>query len=74
MDRLLESDEFEFNLKSPLEPGDMTFRADRPRRVIDWILLSGGLKFAPGTYEVVDSLMSDHRMVVGEIVLPEKQD
>jgi len=53
----------------PTEDSQLTFRSDRPTRVIDWILV-------PEAFEVVDyrielSTLSDHRPIVADIRLAE---
>ena len=48
--------------------GQLTFRADHPTRVIDWILIPQTANFV--NYDVVPSELSDHRPVVAEIVIP----
>lgn len=49
------------------DPSLYTFRSDRPSRVIDWILVPAG--YGLQSYEVVDSLLSDHRPIVADILL-----
>ena len=50
----------------PDETG-MTFHADDPTRVIDWIMIPQDWRF--DAYDVVDSTLSDHRPVVATISL-----
>ncbi len=56
--------------RRPLQPttrqSAMTYHAAAPQSVIDWIIVSTDWQFAD--YAVVPSLLSDHRMVVAEIV------
>lgn len=49
----------------PPGPNELTFPADAPDRVIDWILVSDPLQIT--AHEVVDSTLSDHRPVVSDI-------
>ncbi len=49
----------------PIETSQHTFRSDRPSRVIDWVLVPKPYELE--SYEVVDSLLSDHRPVIVEI-------
>lgn len=53
----------------PTDPEEYTFRADDPRRVIDWILVPGSLTISD--YSVEASDLSDHRPVVADVVLGE---
>lgn len=46
----------------------LTFHAERPRSVIDWILLPRDWKFT--NYQAIDSLLSDHRPVIAEAERP----
>lgn len=44
---------------------ELTFPADAPRLVIDWIMITRDLEFI--NYGVVDSMLSDHKAVTAEI-------
>ena len=55
-------------LRHPLstpDPAAMTFHSDRPRSVIDWILIPSHWHFA--AYRSIDTKLSDHRPVVASI-------
>ena len=54
------------------DPLAYTFRTDRPSRTIDWILASKD--YVVNGYKAVDSLLSDHRPVVAEVVLTKESD
>ena len=43
----------------------MTFRADDPTHVIDWIMIPASWQFT--SYEAIDSTLSDHRPIVATI-------
>ena len=51
----------------PLGEQEMTFRADRPNLIIDWVLISGNLAFE--SYSAKESVLSDHRPVVAVLSL-----
>ncbi|QEG23591.1 endonuclease/exonuclease/phosphatase family protein [Mariniblastus fucicola] len=51
---------------NPPGEAELTFRSDSPEMIIDWILVSESLEFQ--SYRVVDSLLSDHRPILAEIV------
>lgn len=53
------------------DPSAYSYRADRPARTIDWILLSED--YAVNDRKVLDSLLSDHRPVVAEVQLIEPE-
>jgi len=60
-----ESQLFERSPKAmPTETG-LTFRADDPTQVIDWIMIPQACAFA--SYEVMDTMLSDHRPIVATI-------
>jgi endonuclease/exonuclease/phosphatase family metal-dependent hydrolase len=63
--RLLESGRFAAAVKDAPGPEDFTFSSDKPRMVIDWILVPAGWKIAG--QRALDSRLSDHRAVVAEI-------
>lgn len=46
---------------------ELTFPADAPERVIDWIFIERTMAF--GTYRVIDCEWSDHRPVVADLLL-----
>ena len=66
---LLESDRFATGLQGPPAEGDLTFSSDRPRALIDWILVPAGWKI--DRQRAIDSQLSDHRPVVAEVELPD---
>lgn len=55
-------------VEPPTDPAELTFRADKPISVIDWIMATPELAFED--YRVVDTLLSDHRPVVADFTLP----
>jgi len=54
-----------FHAETPVPQSELTFRADNPKSIIDWILISNSLAFQ--SYKVESSDLSDHRPVVAEI-------
>jgi len=46
---------------------DLTFRSDKPKSVIDWILIPVDAEFS--SYQVKQSLLSDHLPVVSDVLL-----
>ncbi len=65
MGLLLASDRF--HTQPSIEPSAtyFTYRADRPDRVIDWILAPPDWPFAK--WLVIPTELSDHRLVIAEI-------
>jgi endonuclease/exonuclease/phosphatase family metal-dependent hydrolase len=47
---------------------DFTFRADRPDRAIDWVLVPAGWTLSE--HRPVDATLSDHRPVVARVKVP----
>ena len=50
----------------PANTSELTFHSAKPKSVIDWILVSDDWHFVE--YDVIPSLLSDHRMVVAEVI------
>ncbi|MEM9914360.1 MAG: endonuclease/exonuclease/phosphatase family protein [Planctomycetota bacterium] len=51
----------------PIDQGELTFHADEPKNIIDWIMATHELTMLD--YRVVDSLLSDHRPIVADLLL-----
>jgi len=69
LSELLESGRFATGLQGPPAEGDLTFSSDRPRALIDWILVPTVWKI--DRQRAIDSQLSDHRPVVAEVELPD---
>ncbi|MEM9419423.1 MAG: endonuclease/exonuclease/phosphatase family protein [Planctomycetota bacterium] len=55
----------------PTDPAELTFHAENPINVIDWIMITH--EFAFQDYRVIDSLLSDHRPIVADLTLTPPQ-
>lgn len=55
----------------PTDPAEFTFHAEEPINVIDWIMITKDLAFAD--YRVIDSVLSDHRPIVADLVFTPEQ-
>lgn len=51
--------------QSPVDPAELTFRADQPKWIIDWILVPRNCHIVD--YRVNSSTLSDHRPVVAKL-------
>lgn len=68
MDRIEESSEFQrLPISSPEDHSEFTFHSAEPSIVIDWIIASNHWELTD--YQVIPSLLSDHRPVVAEVRL-----
>ena len=61
-DKLIEQTEFSYSPNSIADTQSLTYSSIEPILLIDWILLSHGLRLVK--QEIVDSQLSDHRPVV----------
>jgi endonuclease/exonuclease/phosphatase family metal-dependent hydrolase len=68
MDVIIGSELWRHQPTDPPDRDEMTFHSSRPSRVIDWILLPNEWSF--GSYEVIGSELSDHRLVAATIRIP----
>ena len=68
MDILKESQQFELYAKTLPSQNEMTYSSTRPTRVIDWVLIPSGWRFAE--YLIVPSELSDHRAVIATVEVP----
>ncbi|MBB6429016.1 endonuclease/exonuclease/phosphatase family protein [Algisphaera agarilytica] len=55
----------------PTDLAELTFHAEKPINVIDWIMITHDLAFED--YRVIDSLLSDHRPIVADLILSPEQ-
>lgn len=68
MDKVDKSDLFQRRpIDLPVGESDFTFHSSDPRSVIDWILASDDWEVVE--YKAIPSLLSDHRMLVAEVLL-----
>lgn len=72
MEILLDGDAFCYQPAAAPSDDQLTFSTRQPASVIDWILVSkpsGNGHSAFGSYRVIDTELSDHRIVVAEVEL-----
>lgn len=68
MDVLQKREQFRLYAKNLPSQDEMTFSSTRPTRVIDWVLIPKGWRFAD--HRTASSKLSDHRPVIATVAIP----